>query len=201
MTTQPMTHWNGQTYTFANTVLIGSLKQVSLPTGGQYTLSYEPHVFFDSIANNSFVAGGTRIKEIRLRDHLTGVEQTRTYDYTVDADVATALSSGRLLRIPRFAFATPNTTTATTPLQTWRNALATSLDDLNIDPLETRSIGYGHVTETVTGRGRTQTTFAITGNADVAQLGAGSLWHLARCGWPGVPQPPAPANCRLRRPV
>ena len=167
--------WN-----FHNTTKIGSLKQVSLPAGGTIQLDYEPHRFYDSIAAAAYYGPGTRIKEIRFRDHLTGVEQVRAYQYTLDADVVGSLPSGRLLHMPVFGFAAPYTPPAgsnETVRTHWIKATVMSLYDLSNNSFATPDLGYGKVTETVSGRGRTITTFALTGAADATQLGTGSLWH------------------------
>ena len=173
--------------------LNGTLTQVVLPAGGRFTLDYEPHLFYDSIADRNYTAGGARIRSVTLHDHLTdlaGVDEVRTYNYdsTVPLGTTNALrSSGRILRMPRYAFAAPVSRFSTAPtleerkLDDFKTAAVVGYDDMNTDPFETRDVGYGRVTETITGRGRTISTFAMTGDADAVNdnhsTAPGAFWH------------------------
>ena len=143
-----------------STALAGTLTELVLPGGGKVVLEYEPHRFYDPVAQQSAVGGGTRIRAIRAQDPLTGVEVRREYAY----QEAAGQTSGVLLHAPRFAFALPLASSST--LQQWTNATVRSGDDLSDDPFENRAIGYLQVSEKQAGKGEIITQFGAPGNAD-----------------------------------
>ncbi|SFQ79440.1 PKD domain-containing protein [Hymenobacter arizonensis] len=142
--------------------LAGTLKAFVLPGGGKALLEYEPHRFYDAVAQQSYPAGGTRIRAVRVQDPVTGLEARRDYGYEEDNGRA----SGVLLRAPRFAFALP--ASGDSPQQQWTNATVRCGDDLTEDPFEGRAIGYRRVSEQMTGRGRVVTVYQALGSADEA---------------------------------
>ncbi|GAA4351017.1 hypothetical protein GCM10023185_09330 [Hymenobacter saemangeumensis] len=140
--------------------LIGALTTITAPGGGKVLLEYEPHRFYDRLAAQSYPAGGTRIRAIRVQDPITGIEARREYSYQ-EAD---GKSSGVLLRMPRFAFAVP--AAGTSPQQQWTAATVRSGEDLTEDPFETRALGYRRVSEQMTGKGQVVTEYHVLGSAD-----------------------------------
>lgn len=143
-----------------STALAGTLTELVLPGGGKVSLEYEPHRFYDPVAQQAYAGGGTRIRAIRAQDPLTGVEVRREYGYLDN----TGRASGVLLRAPRFAFALP--LASSPPLSQWLNATVRSGDDLSDDPFENRAIGYLQVSEKQAGRGEIVTQYSAPGNAD-----------------------------------
>lgn len=121
--------------------LAGTLTSVALPGGGKALLEYEAHRFYDAVAQQSYPAGGTRIRAIRVQDPVTGIEARREYGYQENDGRA----SGVLLRVPRFAFALPSTSAP--GMAQWTDATVRCGDDLSEDPFESRAIGYHQVSE------------------------------------------------------
>ena len=149
--------------------LAGTLTTVSLPGGGKVRLEYEGHHFYDGVAQQSYPAGGMRIRAIRVQDPITGIETRREYSYQLDDGRA----SGVLLRIPHFALALP--ALGSTVQERWTNATARCGDDLSSDPFESRSIGYQQVSERVLGKGQVVTTYHTPGNADETTAADGTI--------------------------
>ncbi len=143
---------------FQQTTLAGTLIGVTLPTGGKITLEYEPHRFYDPVAQSYHNGAGVRVKTIHIKDNISAVEQVHQYQYLQTAGE----SSGRLLHVPKFAITAPVTSSqGGTLLAQWTAATITSLDDLAPDPFEYRSIGYGRVVEQVAGRGQSIYTYSL----------------------------------------
>lgn len=142
---------------FQATTLAGTLSSVTLPTGGTVAIEYEPHRFYEPLAQSYRNGAGVRAKAVRIKDNISGVEQVREYQYQQN----NGESSGRLLHIPRFAITAPTTTTNGTPLSQWTASTVVSVTDLASDPFETRDVGYSRVIEKVAGRGKSTYTFAL----------------------------------------
>jgi hypothetical protein len=160
--------------------LAGTLTAMTLPGGGKALFEYEAHRFYDPVAQQSYPAGGTRIRAIRAQDPVTGVEARREYGYQEDDGRA----SGVLLRAPRFAFALPAMGSASQPQ--WSAATARCGDDLAEDPFETRPIGYHQVSEQMTGKGQVITAYHVPASADESTAAdgaaAGISWSRAVMG-------------------
>lgn len=146
-----------------NAALAGTLKAVVLPGGGKALFEYEAHRFYDAVAQQSYPAGGTRIRAIRVQDPVTGLEARRDYGYQEELN---GRASGVLLRAPRFALALPSG--GSSAQQQWTDATVRCGDDLTEDPFETRAIGYRRVSEHMTGRGQVVTVYHAPGSADEA---------------------------------
>ncbi|WP_191906355.1 PKD domain-containing protein [Hymenobacter baengnokdamensis] len=162
------------------TALAGTLTGVSLPGGGKALLEYEAPRFYDPVAQESYPAGGVRIRAIRVQDGITGLETRREYGY----QLANGSASGLLLRAPHFALALP--ASEATAQQQWTNATARCGDDLTTDPFETRAIGYQQVSEQLPGKGQVITTYLVPGSADETTAAdgaaAGISWARAAMG-------------------
>jgi hypothetical protein len=160
--------------------LAGTLASLTLPGGGKVSFEYDAHRFYDRVAQQSYPAGGTRIRAIRVQDPVTGIEARREYGYQEDDGSA----SGVLLRAPRFAFALPST--ASPGQAQWTEATVRCGDDLSEDPFEKRPIGYRQVTEQVTGKGQVVTVYHVPGSADESAaadgVAAGISWSRAVMG-------------------
>lgn len=146
--------------------LAGTLTSLTLPGGGKVFMEYEAHRFYDPVADQSYPAGGTRIRAIRVQDPITGIEARRAYGYQDNYGRA----SGVLLHAPRFAFALPANST---PGQTqWADATVRCGEDLADDPFESRAIGYRQVSEQMTGTGQVVTVYHVPGSADESTVAA-----------------------------
>lgn len=160
--------------------LAGTLTSVTLPAGGKAYLEYDAHRFYDPVAQQSYPAGGTRIRAIRVQDPITGIEARRDYGYQEDNGSA----SGVLLQAPRFAFMLPST--AAPGQAQWTAATVRCGDDLSKDPFETRAIGYRQVTEQMMGKGQVVTLYHVPGSADESTAAdgtaAGIEWSRAVMG-------------------
>ncbi|MCB2407642.1 hypothetical protein [Hymenobacter lucidus] len=158
---------SGQGNFFEESTLLGTLTEVRLPSGGKIKLEYEPHRFYDPVAQASswngtlpYYGPGTRIKTVSWTDNAANANaiwQKRNYSYTQTSGE----SSGRLLRMPCFALQVPPA--SATPTNLWAAATIRFNEDINIDAFEDRPLGYGRVTESVSGRGSSVTTFSLTG--------------------------------------
>lgn len=168
--------------------LAGTLTDVKLPAGGQITLEYEPHQFFDAVANATVTGGGMRIRAVRYKDNITRTEQKRAYLY---AEEASDRTSGRLLHAPRFAFTVPSLA-AGDPQTQWNGATVRGDEDLSTDAFESRNIGYGQVVEKVTGRGRSIYTYGLFATVDDDAVG--SEWMRTRVGIARAANP-STGNC------
>ncbi|UOQ83300.1 CBM35 domain-containing protein [Hymenobacter sp. 5414T-23] len=140
--------------------LAGTLTQITFAGGGNAQLEYDAHQFYDPVAQQSFPAGGARIRTIKVQDPVTKIELRRDYRYQEDNGQA----SGVLLHAPRFAFTVPATGASTQ--EQWTNATVRSGEDLLQDPFETRAIGYHQVTEVLPEKGEIVTVFHVAGSAD-----------------------------------
>ncbi|GAA3943715.1 PKD domain-containing protein [Hymenobacter algoricola] len=172
--------------------LAGTLIQMQVPTGGQIQFTYEPHRFFDALANQTFTAGGLRLQKLQFRDNITNTVQTKLYDYSG----SNTLTSGRLLTAPHFAFTVPGATATPTTLGEWAAVTVRTDEDIAPDPFEGRTVGYGRVTEksiqldsdgvTMMGtQGKTEFSFAIPLDADQVALNATGTfpaWQRTRIG-------------------
>lgn len=143
---------------FQQTTLAGTLTSVKLPTGGKISLDYEPHRFYDPVAQAYYNGGGVRVKAVHWQDNLGGAEQVREYQY---GQAVGGESSGRLLHVPRLAITSSRAATQPSSLAQWQAATITALDDLAPDPFESRTVGYGRVVERVAGRGQSVHTFSL----------------------------------------
>jgi hypothetical protein len=95
---------------------IGTLNKVTYPTGGTLQLTFEPNMYYDTLAAKNQYAGGLRIKQIDYFDALnsSGIV-TNKYVYE---DSVTHRSFGRLLNmpaylIPVFKYRNPDSYTST----------------------------------------------------------------------------------------
>ena len=149
-----------------NTMLAGTLTEITFATGGKAVLEYEPHQFYDPVAEKTLVGGGVRIRTIKAQDPVTKTEVRRDYLYQAD----NGWSSGVLIHAPRFAFAVPASGGSTQ--QQWANASVRSGEDFAFDPFETRAIGYKQVSEKQVGKGEAVTLFQVPGTADEVNAAA-----------------------------
>jgi hypothetical protein len=87
----------------ATKVYYGSLKSVTMPTGGTTILTYEPADYYDPLTNTTIMGGGIRVKQIKsavANDPASGV--TSTYSYK--RSKSSLQSSGQWTYRPMFAF-------------------------------------------------------------------------------------------------
>ena len=141
-----------------NVALAGTLTEITFTGGGKVLFDYEPHRFYDPVAQQSLPAGGLRIRTLRAQDPITKVETRRDFSYLEN----NGLASGTLLHMPRFAFAVPTLG----PVQVWANATVRCGQDLGTDPFESRAIGYHQVVEKIPGKGQVVNVFDVSGAAD-----------------------------------
>ena len=86
----------------SNTSVIqaGVLNRIKYPTGGFAVYAYEPHQFYFD-GSNKF-GGGIRIKKAIAKTSSTSSAFEKEYIYTMYDDPS--ISSGRIIRLPEFAF-------------------------------------------------------------------------------------------------
>jgi len=81
----------------------GTLKRITLPSGGYTEIKYESNEYYDTVANQNFKGGGLRIKSLHYYDVLhPGSTIAKYFNYS-DAN---GKSYGRLLSKPNFAVLT-----------------------------------------------------------------------------------------------
>ncbi|MFM8912939.1 MAG: hypothetical protein ACKOE6_08500 [Flammeovirgaceae bacterium] len=150
---------------------LGSLEQVIYPSGGSATIILEPHDYYDPVANQNFLAGGLRVKQIIYFDGInTGTKMVKDYEYKNGA-----FSSGVSLVKPQFALPTweyrdplnatneiSYATLASGSQQTmWESLTVRSEKDIsNLDPFLDSDVVYTKVKEKQTGNGWTVHTFS-----------------------------------------
>jgi len=79
---------------------IGTLTKVTYPTGGMLQLTFEPNMYYDTLAARNQYAGGLRIKQIDYYDALNPANIiTNKYIYE---DTVSHRSFGRLIHMPSY---------------------------------------------------------------------------------------------------
>lgn len=146
----------------------GLLNKVTYPTKGYTTFEYEPHYygkriernstssFLPTLTNNSGMAGGTRIKEIKSYSE-AGLTSQKEYKYTTS--LSETASSGILMNWPRYIYYWEFTQQGDfgpewhkTYIRTSSNIISSSLDSYNV--------GYKKVFEIESGKGYTEFDFS-----------------------------------------
>jgi len=155
----------------AKMIETGSLQTLSYPSGGSTTFSYEPHQYFDPVANQTLTGGGLRIKSIVYFDGVNGASTIfKNYTYTE----SNGNSSGRLIRRPLYAlpareYRDPDgggavqtyATLAAGSAQTmWESLIIRTDRDLARD--DEGAIAYRHVKVARPGSGSSEYDFALS---------------------------------------
>lgn len=118
-------------------VYYGSLKSMSLPSGGVSAVIYESADYYDALTNSNINGGGPRVKSIKTTGSDAASTVTVAYKYL--SSTAPTRSSGQWTYRPMFVASAVGLATARVPY--------------NIAPEE--AIYYSRVEESVTGRGTT----------------------------------------------
>jgi len=108
---------------------IGTLNKVTYPTGGTLQLTYEPNMYYDTLAARNQYAGGLRIKQIDYFDAMNP-SSIVTNKYTYE-DSVTHRSFGRLVNmpsylIPVFKYRNPDSYTTTSTDIAYSTSYSTS---------------------------------------------------------------------------
>jgi hypothetical protein len=82
-------------------MLIGVLNKIYYSSGGEATIEYEGHTFYDEVAQQTSTGGGLRVKSVEYFDGVNQASRiSKEFSYLDD----TGKSSGRLISKPEFAF-------------------------------------------------------------------------------------------------
>jgi hypothetical protein len=130
----------GANRTVSSNVTAGTLTQITYPTGGTTTLTYDNQEYFDNDVNAAVWGGGVRIRQITNNDRISGTNETTYYDYN---DPVTGVTTGKPTAVPTFAFAFPNSTTYSTVDDKVKNSTYRTLYNFSD---ESAYIIYGKVT-------------------------------------------------------
>ena len=135
----------------------GTLTQITYPTGGTTTLSYDNQVYFDSDVNDSVWGGGVRTRSITDNDGISGTNEVTYYDYD---DPSTNITTGRATTVPTFAFAIPNSNSFSTLADKVKNSSYRTLYNLSN---EDAYVVYSKVTVRKTNGGKSLYEFNSEG--------------------------------------
>jgi hypothetical protein len=136
---------NGARTVNPSKVYFGSLKTVTLPSGGTTTFTYEASDYFDVSTSSTVLGGGSRVKKIKTSANDPGSDIIVTYKYSTANNAA--LSSGQWLYRPMFVAFRTNGTAVRVP------------DNQAPDDM----IYYSRVEASTSGRGRTVYEFQNSG--------------------------------------
>ncbi len=107
----PISNYAGEKYEMSmrsflpveDSTKIGALKTIVFPSGGSATLDFELNEFYDPIAQETYKAGGLRVKRITYSDGLDDQKNIVTnYNY----NGSNGLTSGKLLVHPKYIILT-----------------------------------------------------------------------------------------------
>jgi PKD domain len=164
----PIPNYNGTSFTLNGSdrtitpglTAMGALTSINYPSGGQATLGYEAHDFYDATAGQNNSGGGIRIKSMTYFDGMNpSTLISKQFSY---AETGTGHSSGRLISQPQFAIPTwqyiNGSTTKLYGTYTGQDVwdYFTARTDQDISAQETsdgNAVIYGEVTVTRTGAG------------------------------------------------
>jgi hypothetical protein len=125
------------------TVMYGSLKKITYPSGGYAELTYEPNQYFDAEAGISQYGPGIRVQKVEYKDPVGGAPTT-TWEYEYKA--ANGTSSGKMVYRSVFGYHDVNSFFAVQ-------------DDLSPDP----TVLYERVTTKQAGLGKTVYEYLLPG--------------------------------------
>lgn len=126
-------------------VYYGMLKQVTLPSGGALTYTYEAADYYDSLTNATILGGGARVKSLKRSANDPASDVTTSYKYCSSSN--SSISSGQWTYRPMFVTFKITGTAYRVPY--------------NIAPEE--AIYYSRVEVSSTGRGKTVYEYQNTG--------------------------------------
>ena len=135
-------------------VMVGSLSNITYVQGGSTSIAYESNDYFDAPSNTVVKGGGIRVKQVVDIDNVTNTSITHNYSYTLPGS---AMSSGKPLSLPQFAFTVPYSGSAT-GANLWTACTALSGYDLST---ENHTIMYSRTQVSQTGAGSTVYNYAI----------------------------------------
>ncbi|NVM62209.1 hypothetical protein FHW88_000485 [Mucilaginibacter sp. SG538B] len=128
-------------------VCIGCLGTVGYAQGGSTTITYEQNTYLDVPSNQSVIGGGIRVQQLTDYDGInTANNIVRNYSYVVPGG---AVSSGKPVTLPMFAFTAP-TVTGNTGQSLWDYVTVLSDYDLSV---EDHTIVYSYVKKSQAGSG------------------------------------------------
>jgi hypothetical protein len=154
---------NGNRIVDPKKVYFGSLKTVTLPSGGTTTFTYEAADYYDAATNSSILGGGPRVKSIKISANDPSSDVTTTYKYRTTS----SLSSGRWIYRPMFVAFNASKVPIRVPD--------------NLAPNE--SILYSRVEVSTLGKGKTVYEYQNLGTYPATSVNGdfnATLTHLAR---------------------
>jgi hypothetical protein len=149
----------------SSNVTVGTLTQITYPTGGTATFTYDNQEYFDPdlvgyvspATNNRVKGGGVRLRSITNNDGITSTNEVTYYDY----DDASGYTTGRAISVPSFTFAIPNGTSYPTLADKVKNSTYRALYNFSD---ENTTVIYGKVTARRTHGGKSLYEFNTAGS-------------------------------------
>jgi hypothetical protein len=151
----------------------GSLIQITYPTGGITTLTYENNYYYDGDVGAGVLGGGIRVKELHNNDGINTTDGVTYYDYVDGSSV----TSGRAISVPNFIVPFPNTNSYSTVQDKVNNCTYRTLYNFSD---ESDQVIYGRVTVRKDNGGKSVYEFntdATWGASDVVVNTSDHEWY------------------------
>lgn len=166
-------------------VAAGSLNRIIYPTGGNLKIDYEPNIYYDAFADESYKGGGIRVKKLTIHDGIsTANDIVKEYTY----------SGGRLLNRPRFYFPLnvykepgkdviySNPGSINNPYSYFTARTETDLSSYTFDQPD---VLYEYAEEKLAGKGKTSYEFAVPamyGDLSSSEYSSPNHWEATSTG-------------------
>lgn len=149
----------------ASAIQSGVLTKIKYPTGGFAEYTYEPHTFYFDGMNR--VGGGIRVQKVKVKTNASTTAIEKEYKYVMSDNSST--SSGRIIRLPEFAYWRTNIVHSTNVTNIEEMRIATFITTGTLSSLEEAQgsyVAYKEITIVEANNGKTVKKFHLPATAE-----------------------------------